>query len=220
MQETRRLLLEAAAEEFAQNGYNKANVNRIAEAAGFSIGTVYNYFPSKRDLMFAFIDETAQRHVDYVIDQVKLEKDPGKRLDAFFKAGFEFVETHTTQSRAIFNTLNGPDEEFKLRLFQGYQPLFQLLSDDVIGPGIAQGDFRKVDPVATSGLLMLIYLGTGSQFSPEGKLWMSPDQVADFVLHALRKWKFADKCFASNSIWGFVPENKGWYIWITNKKSL
>lgn len=91
-------------------------------------------------------------HVDYVGDQVKWEEDPGQRVEAFYKAGFAFVETHTPQTQAIFNALNGPDEEFKMRLFEGYQPLFQLLSDNVIGPGIAQGDFRQVDPVATSGL--------------------------------------------------------------------
>jgi AcrR family transcriptional regulator len=189
MQGTRQRLLAAAAEEFAQNGYDKANVNHIARAAGFAIGTFYNYFPSKRDLMCAFIDETAQMHVDYIMDQVKLVEEPGKRVEAFFQAGFAFVETHITQSRAIFNTLNGPDEAFRLRLFQGYQALFQLLGEDVIGPGIAQGDFRQVDPVSTAALLMLIYLGTGSQLSPEGKLWMDHTQVADFVLHSLKSRK-------------------------------
>jgi AcrR family transcriptional regulator len=189
MQETRQQLLDAAAEEFALHGYDKANVNRIADAAGFAIGTVYNYFPSKRDLMYAFIDEIAKVHVDYVVEKVEGEEDPGKRIEAFFKAGFSFVETHTTKSRAIFNTLNGPDEEFKVRLFLGYQPLFQLLSGEVLEPGIARGDFRQVDPVTTSGLLMLIYLGTGSQFSPEGKLWMDYAQVADFVLHSLQSGK-------------------------------
>ena len=59
MQETRQLLLEASAGEFARHGFDGANVNRIARAAGFSIGTVYNYFPSKQELMLAFIDETA-----------------------------------------------------------------------------------------------------------------------------------------------------------------
>jgi AcrR family transcriptional regulator len=186
MKETRHLLLEAAAEEFASKGYEGANVNHIAKSAGFSIGTFYNYYPSKRELMFAFIDETAKMHVDYIVEQVKWEKEPGQRIEAFYKAGFEFVETHTTQAKAIFNTLNGPDEEFRMRLFQGYQPLFQLLSDDVIRPGIAQGDFRQVDPEAISGLLMQIYLGTSSQLSPEGKLWMNYVQVTDFVLHSLK----------------------------------
>ncbi len=187
LKETRRSLLEAAAEEFARQGYDRANVNRIAKTAGFSIGTVYNYFPSKRDLMYAFIDEVAQLHVDFIMDRVEQERDAALRLEAFYSAGFAFVRSHITQARAIFNTLNGPDEGFRLHLFQAYQPLFQLLSEDILGPGIAHGAFRQLDPGLTAGLLMLVYLGTGSQLGPEGKHWLDATQVADFVLHALRK---------------------------------
>lgn len=193
MSETRQQLLAAAAEEFAREGFVGANVNHMAKAAGFSIGTFYNYFPSKRELMFAFMNEMGQQHVDFMLDQVKREEDPTKKMRVFFKAGFDFVEAHIVQSRAIFNTLNGPDEEFKLRLYQVYQPLFQLLSDDILLSGITRGDFRQVDEGATAGLIMLIYLGTGSQFGPQGNLWLDPRQVADFVLSALRTEKKSNK---------------------------
>jgi len=95
--ETRRKILEAAAAEFAEYGYEKANVNRIAEAAGYAIGTVYNYFATKKELMSDFIDETAKMHVDTMLEQVKSEADPRKRIEVFFKAGFAFVETHLTE---------------------------------------------------------------------------------------------------------------------------
>jgi AcrR family transcriptional regulator len=187
MQETRQCLLDAAAEEFALHGFDKANVNRIADAAGFSIGTLYNYFPTKRDLMNAFIDETAQLHVIYILERVENQKNPGQRIKAFYQAGFEFIETHLTPSRAIFNTLNGPDESFREQLFQAYMPLFQILGQDIVGLGIQQGEFRPVDPFATANLLMLIYLGVGSQHSPQGKTWVSAQLVSDFVLHSLEQ---------------------------------
>jgi AcrR family transcriptional regulator len=186
IRETRGRILEAAAEEFSSKGYEGANVNHIAEAAGFSIGTFYNYFPSKRELMLAFIDEIGQKHVDFMTDLVKKQTDPTLRVEAFFEAGFTFVQTNLTEAWAIFITLNGPDEEFKNRLFQAYQPLFHLLSDEILEPGSSQGDFRQMDPESTSGLLMLIYLGTSSRISPEGKHWIGAEQVADFVKHALR----------------------------------
>ncbi len=185
MRETRQMLLQAAAEEFAREGYNGANVNRIANVAGYAIGTFYNYFPTKRELMLAFIDETGKMHVDFIMERVKQEIDPRRRMEAFYQAGFAFVEAHVTKSRAIFNTLNGPDEEFKLRLYQAYLPLFQMLGDDILRPGITQGIFREIEPESTAGLLMLIYLGTASQLGPEGKPWLDHKQVVDFVLHSL-----------------------------------
>jgi AcrR family transcriptional regulator len=187
MQDTRQRLLDAAAEEFAQWGFHGANVNRISERAGFAIGTIYNYFPSKRELMLAFIDEVSRRHVDFIVAQVKEAAEPSRRLEAFFRAGFAFVENHHSQARAIFNALNGPDEEFKTQLYLAYQPLFQLLDQDVLAPGMAQAEFRQVEETTTAGLLMMIYLGTSSQLSPEGQFWLGPDQVASFALHALRR---------------------------------
>jgi len=40
-------LLEAAARVFVKEGYAKATTNRIASAAGVSVGSLYQYFPSK-----------------------------------------------------------------------------------------------------------------------------------------------------------------------------
>ncbi len=43
-------LLEAAAEEFAARGYERASLNRIIAAAGVSKGAMYYYFEDKADL--------------------------------------------------------------------------------------------------------------------------------------------------------------------------
>lgn len=51
-------LLEAAAQVFRAEGYG-ATTNRIAERAGVSIGTLYEYFPNKEALLLAL----AERHV-------------------------------------------------------------------------------------------------------------------------------------------------------------
>ncbi len=52
--------------------------------------------------------------------------------------------------------------------------------------GIEQGIFRQVEPVSTAGLIMTIYLGTGSQVNERGEQWFPADQVSDFVLKALQ----------------------------------
>jgi AcrR family transcriptional regulator len=186
LNETQKKLINTATEAIAELGFDKANVNQIAQAAGFSIGTLYNYFPTKRDLMLTIIDEISQTHITFIVDKVSQTEDPIKRLKVFFEAGFDFVESNRIQSKAIFNTLNGPDQEFKVQLFSAYQPLFELLEKDIIGVGLAQLLFHNVDPARTANLLMLTYLGVGSQSSEEGKLWMNATEVSQFVLNSLR----------------------------------
>jgi AcrR family transcriptional regulator len=51
-------ILEAAARVFRAEGF-EATTNRIAELAGVSVGTLYEYFPNKE----ALLAELAQRHV-------------------------------------------------------------------------------------------------------------------------------------------------------------
>jgi AcrR family transcriptional regulator len=187
LNETRQLLLGAAAEEFACEGYTRANINCISRAAGFAKGTIYNYFDSKRALMLAIIDETARAHLDFIAGSVRQESDPGRRLACFFEAGFAFVTEHLAQARVMVNTIYGPDAEFKEYMYAAYQPLFQLVGREIVAAGVAQGCFRAVDPESTALLLMTIYLGTGSQVDEEGRIWLDPRQVADFAWHALRR---------------------------------
>ena len=51
-------LLEAATRVFVKEGYAKATTNRIAAAAGVSVGSLYQYFPSKD----ALVVELLRRH--------------------------------------------------------------------------------------------------------------------------------------------------------------
>jgi AcrR family transcriptional regulator len=60
--ETRERLLAAAADAFAERGYDGTRVADIAAAAGVSNGALYAHFPSKADLLVAAL-RTHGRHV-------------------------------------------------------------------------------------------------------------------------------------------------------------
>jgi AcrR family transcriptional regulator len=187
LSKTRGLLLQAAAEAFAREGYEGANINTISSSAGFAKGTIYNYFPSKRDLMLALIDETAEQHLEYIQEKVMEKESPGERLELFFETGFAFVPEYLPQARVMVNNIYGPDVEFKEYMYQAYLPMFQLVAHEILAPGMEQGVFRELDPVTTANLLMTVYLGTGSSEDDRGRQWLQANQVADFVLHGLRR---------------------------------
>ena len=54
-------LLEATARILIREGYDKASTNRIAEVAGVSVGSLYQYFPGKEALVAALIDRHNQQ---------------------------------------------------------------------------------------------------------------------------------------------------------------
>ncbi|HVN53528.1 MAG TPA: TetR/AcrR family transcriptional regulator [Anaerolineaceae bacterium] len=187
LDQTRTRFLDAAAEEIARSGYDAANINSISLAGGFAKGTIYNYFSSKRELMFALIETTAARHVEFISSAVLVEPDAENRLERLFTAGFEFVQQHLSPARVMITTLYGPDEEFKARLFAAYQPAFRLVEEEILAPGIREGVFREVDPQPAAILLMTFYLGTASQVNEEGRLYLDPRQISNFLLNGLRR---------------------------------
>lgn len=60
----REQILDAAAQLFAERGYHQARSRDVAEKAGVSNGTVYNYFKNKEEILLGLLDrlnETANR---------------------------------------------------------------------------------------------------------------------------------------------------------------
>lgn len=62
-------LLEATARILVKEGFDKASTNRIAEVAGVSVGSLYQYFPSKEALVVA----VAKRHQQEIMHTVRSE---------------------------------------------------------------------------------------------------------------------------------------------------
>lgn len=56
-------ILEAATRVFEDADYNGSTTNKIAEKAGVSIGSLYQYFPNKDALVFALFDRYIEHRV-------------------------------------------------------------------------------------------------------------------------------------------------------------
>lgn len=59
-------LVEAAARILIREGFDRASTNRIAEEAGVSVGSLYQYYPGKEALVLAVIDRHNQEIMQVV----------------------------------------------------------------------------------------------------------------------------------------------------------
>jgi AcrR family transcriptional regulator len=62
-------LVEATARILVREGFDKASTNRIAQVAGVSVGSLYQYFPGKEALVAAVIE----RHQQEIMQTVRAE---------------------------------------------------------------------------------------------------------------------------------------------------
>src|SRR5512138_274921 len=98
-------ILEAAAQVFASESYASGTTDRIAERAGVSVGTVYQYFPDKD----AILSVLMRRHLEHVtsflsdlVEQVRSSAMPlGVALQRILRAVAEEQESGGGLHRAV-----------------------------------------------------------------------------------------------------------------------
>jgi AcrR family transcriptional regulator len=80
----RERVLDAAAELFYQRGIRATGTNAIIAHAGVSKATFFRHFPSKDDLVVAWLEQPASRWLDRIRVELESTTDPRRRLLAFF----------------------------------------------------------------------------------------------------------------------------------------
>lgn len=112
--ETVDAILEAAARVFAERGYSAGTTNRIAEAAGVSIGSLYEYFPNKDAVLIALAEQHVERMMASVHAHLADELSAGQPLErmlrGFVGAMLEVHERSPDLHRVVFSEAPHPHE--------------------------------------------------------------------------------------------------------------
>ena len=82
----RERILDAAYELFSRRGIQAVGVNEVIERAGVAMATLYRHFPSKDELVLAFLDLREQRWTKDLIEAGAMRRgsNPEERLLAIF----------------------------------------------------------------------------------------------------------------------------------------
>jgi AcrR family transcriptional regulator len=94
-QQTVEAVLDAVARILKREGFRAVTTNRIAEVAGVSIGSVYQYFPDKQAIFVAL----HQRHIDQIdrMVETKLVEHAAASLDELMQAMIEgMIDAHSS----------------------------------------------------------------------------------------------------------------------------
>ncbi len=179
-------IIEAAKRIFAEKGFNDATVDDVAEAAGVAKGTIYLYFPSKREIfveavrqgIIALHAETARR--------VNAAETTGDKIRAFIETRMDFSESDREFYRLYYaeysNLLTSP-----AMVGKEFQDLYERQAESlerVLTNGIKRGEVRKTNPHAVA---RLVYDTTRGAIAQRILGWSrrSPREDADLVFEVL-----------------------------------
>ena len=91
VEKRRQQILQASIRLFREKGFHRATTREIAQTAGFSIGTLYDYVRTKEDVLYLISDRIFHK-VSEVFEQFSNEKVTVKQLKIAIKQYIELVD--------------------------------------------------------------------------------------------------------------------------------
>jgi AcrR family transcriptional regulator len=139
-------ILEAAFVEFSRHGYAVTTLDRIAERAGVTKGTIYVYFENKEHLFISMVHAVKKPTLDTVRDM--FERHDGSTAE-LLRAQFSFIYQHIVEDkrrREVVRMLIAEAARFP-ELADRYHaeilsPCLDMLRE-AIQRGIDRGEIRK-----------------------------------------------------------------------------
>ncbi|HET9507498.1 MAG TPA: TetR/AcrR family transcriptional regulator [Gaiellaceae bacterium] len=175
---TRRRLLEAAEQVFAELGYHDASIVKITEAAGCGQGTFYLYFASKKAVFDEVVLDLNAR-VRHAMTEASAEgRTRAERELLGFGAFFRFTAEHPALYRIVRQAEFVSPETLQLhyeRLTEGYTHGLQAAMD--------AGEVAAGDPEVLAWSLM----GIGELLGMRWILWNGAREMPEAVFDELAR---------------------------------
>ncbi len=181
-------ILTAAANLFAQKGYERTTIKDVTGAIGLNQGIFYYYFPDKQTLLYSAMDSGLQSILPKARQIAKMKTSPVAKLELLIKthlAPFIINKAVPTIATNEMRNLSAKMRKKYLAVRDAYEAIFR----EVINAGIAAGQFREVDVPLMSAFILGLLNSVIPWYRSDGRY--SPDEIAvqlvDFILPALKK---------------------------------
>jgi AcrR family transcriptional regulator len=103
--ETIEAILQASAQIVTKRGISELTTNRIAEIAGVSIGSLYQYFPGKDAVVHALVEREFNRAVDAFVALIESIDPDAVPLDEAVRAIVDKVFEHQVHLRPVYKEI-------------------------------------------------------------------------------------------------------------------
>jgi TetR/AcrR family fatty acid metabolism transcriptional regulator len=173
----RERIIESALTIFAEKGFQEATISEISKAAGVSDATVYEYFKSKEELLFAIPEEITENSIRETEKVLPYLRGAESKLRAVVQSYVTTYETNPEYANLIMLHLKTNRNFLKTKSFEVVRDAARMLLA-CIREGIETGAFRNdTDPY----LVRSIILGTIEHICTRKHLQGQPENMLDQV---------------------------------------
>jgi len=186
------LIRQAAIRVFAREGFHRARMETIAHEAGVAVGTIYNYFESKRDVLLAVFEVEFEEQISFFEGLRKSGLSIPEQIAQILQDHFSLLRERTELAQVLLQERFNPGEGFKEKLSNFHRKVVERI-EALIQEGIDQGWVRSCDPRIIAPALFAVVQSIGSwemihSGTVVGGLFQTaPTELADFIWNGLKK---------------------------------
>jgi AcrR family transcriptional regulator len=184
----RQVILDAAAHEIARIGYDRANINTIAEQAGIGRGTIYLYFKSKEEVLEVLLDSVGQLINEVIQQSIEQHGTWQYRLELLAQTFMELASDHRDYLRVHVSALHGVNRPIGAPVARWLKTTVSHLAF-AFERAAERGQIRTSDPF-TLALLVLAMLES----------FVLLPEVLDLPIHEA----VARSAFMAEVLWGGI----------------
>ncbi|HQO03857.1 MAG TPA: TetR/AcrR family transcriptional regulator [Spirochaetota bacterium] len=176
--EARRDQIQRAAEKvFARSGFQESTISDIAKEAGLSDATIYEYFPSKEELLFSIPGELTLEEKEFLEFHLAHVRGAGNKLRSLIYHYLWFWQSHPDYASVAMLILKQNRKFVDTEAYRIIQETYRMIPD-IIRDGIASGEF---DPSIRIGVATSMVLGAIEHMVVHRLLHGKPDDLLDYV---------------------------------------
>ena len=137
----------AALKEFAQNGFEGARVDRIAQKAKINKAMIYYHYKSKENLYETVLTDVCKTIFLRLTNTLSDEKSPDEQFDLIINEYIEFIRTVDADfMKMMLRELSSGGKYFKKLVLPGVIVPVMKIVQEIISSGIKQGIFKEILP--------------------------------------------------------------------------
>jgi TetR/AcrR family transcriptional regulator, fatty acid metabolism regulator protein len=177
-QETRELIRKAAIEVFSEKGFYNCNTDIIAREAGVSVGTIYNYFENKDDILY-YIFKIESKNIEAFFKQLN-EQDitTTDKIKIFLEKYYQKVFENKKLGKVLHNESNRPARGISREILN-YLLLVHSGLETLLIRGIKE---KVVRPDLDPGMMASVIIGAVNSVALQG--FLRPQKLKNICLKA------------------------------------
>jgi len=145
----RQQIIERCANLFDSGGYHRATMQLLADEVGLGKPTLYHYFASKTDILYAIHQQHIAGLIEGLDSQARRGGSPREQLIHAARDIFEEIARHPGYVRAFFEHYGELEGAKRAEIRARRQEYFDKVCG-ILKAGIANGTFRKCDVELTA----------------------------------------------------------------------